>query len=100
MRRIGIDTYRENVAFLRRDCPIYRAEGFQALSKVEVSANGTSILAVLNVVDALDHAALIGERELGLSAGAFGQVGVAGGAGGRLAQAEAPAAGAALKGRS
>ena len=97
VRRIGIDTYRENVAFLRRDCPIYRAEGFQALSKVEVSANGTSILAVLNVVDALDHAALIGERELGLSEEAFAQLGVAEGAGVRIAHAEPPASIASLK---
>lgn len=97
VRRIGIDTYRENVAFLRRDCPIYRAEGFQALSKVEVSANGTSILAVLNVVDALDHTALIGERELGLSEEAFAQLGVAEGAGVRIAHAEPPASIASLK---
>jgi len=50
-RKVAIDTYRENVVYLRRDCPVYRAEGFQALSKVEVKANGTTILAVLNVVD-------------------------------------------------
>ena len=31
-RRVAIDTYRENVVYLRRDCPVYRAEGFQALS--------------------------------------------------------------------
>jgi thymidine phosphorylase len=96
-RRIGIDTYRENVAFLRRDCPVYRAEGFQALSKVEVSANGTSILAVLNVVDALDHAALIGECELGLSEEAFAQLGLAEGAGVRIAHAEPPASIVSLK---
>ncbi len=31
LRRVGIDTYRENVAYLHRDCALYRAEGFQAL---------------------------------------------------------------------
>ena len=36
LKRVAIDTYRENVAYLHRDCAIYRAEGFQALSKVEV----------------------------------------------------------------
>ena len=40
LRRVAIDTYRENVAYLHRDCAIYRAEGFQALAKVEVRANG------------------------------------------------------------
>ena len=36
LKRVAIDTYRENVAYLHRECDIYRAEGFQALSKVEV----------------------------------------------------------------
>ena len=51
VRRVAIDTYRENVAYLHRDCEVYRAEGFQALSKVEIRANGRHILATLNVVD-------------------------------------------------
>ena len=51
LRRVAIDTWRENVVYLHRDCAIYRAEGFQALSKVEVRANGRRILASLNVVD-------------------------------------------------
>jgi len=29
LRRVAIDTYRENVAYLNRDCGVYRAEGFQ-----------------------------------------------------------------------
>ena len=51
MRRVGIDTYRENVAYLHRRCPLYLTEGFQALSRIEVRADGRSILATLNVVD-------------------------------------------------
>ena len=51
LKRVAIDTYRENVAYMHRDCAVYRAEGFQALSKVEVTANGRRILASLNVVD-------------------------------------------------
>ncbi|MCM2341656.1 MAG: thymidine phosphorylase, partial [Rhodoferax sp.] len=50
LRRVAIDTYRENVAYLHRDCALYRAEGFQALSKVDVRANGQRIVATLNVV--------------------------------------------------
>ncbi|MBU0745807.1 MAG: hypothetical protein KKB08_04360, partial [Gammaproteobacteria bacterium] len=34
LRRVAIDTWRENVAYLHRDCAVYRAEGFQALSKI------------------------------------------------------------------
>ena len=51
IRRVGIDTWRENVAYLHRDCPVVRAAGFQALAKVTVQANGQTIAAVLNVVD-------------------------------------------------
>jgi thymidine phosphorylase len=61
---VAIDTWRENVAYLHRDCAVYRAEGFQALSKVEVRANGRHILATVNVVD---DAAIVGCHELGLS---------------------------------
>ena len=43
LRRLGIDTYRENVAYLHRECEVYRAEGFQALSKVEICADGRFI---------------------------------------------------------
>ncbi|HEX5310765.1 thymidine phosphorylase family protein [Aquabacterium sp.] len=73
VRRVGIDTYRENVAYLHRDCAVYRAEGFQALSKVEVRANGRRILASLNVVD---DDGIVGCNELGLSEDAFAQLGV------------------------
>ena len=71
--RLGIDTYRENVAYLHRDCEVYRAEGFQALSKVTVCADGRRILAVLNVVD---DAAIVAPDELALSEEAFDQLGL------------------------
>lgn len=93
-RRMAIDTYRENVVYLRRDCPVVRAEGFQALAKVEVRAGGRSILAVLNVVD---DARLLGECELGLSEQAFAQLAVREGEAVRVAHAEPPPSLAALK---
>ena len=71
LKPVAIDTYRENVAYLHRDCPVYRVEGFQALSKVEVSSDGHKILAVLNVVD---DASLVSTNELGLSEQAFKQL--------------------------
>ncbi len=75
VRRIAIDTFRENVAYLHRDCEIYRVEGFQALAKIQITAtNGTTVLAVLNVVD---DPKIIATDELGLSEQAFAQLGVA-----------------------
>ena len=93
-RRIGIDTYRENVVYLRRDCPVVRAEGFQALAKVEVEADGRTILAVLNVVD---DARLLGECELGLSEESFNQLAVADGEPISVRHAEPPPSMWALK---
>lgn len=93
LRRVGIDTFRENVAYLHRDCPIVRAAGFQALSKVQVRADGRSILAVLNVVD---DARLVDIVELGLSEEAFARIGVAEGHEATIAHAEPPGSIAAL----
>lgn len=74
LRRVAIDTYRENVAYLHRDCALYRAEGFQALSKVEISNDGKRILAVLNIVD---DDRIVNACQLGLSEQAFDQLGLA-----------------------
>ncbi|WP_374257347.1 thymidine phosphorylase family protein [Aquabacterium sp.] len=87
LKRVAIDTYRENVAYLHRDCAIYRAEGFQALSKVEIRANGRRILATLNVVD---DACIVDRDQLGLSEDAFAQLGVDDGHPTRVSQAEPP----------
>ena len=87
LRRVAIDTWRENVAYLHRDCAVYRAEGFQALSKIEVRANGRHILATVNVVDDL---CIVGCHELGLSEDAFAQLGVANGHTVTVSQAEPP----------
>ena len=87
LRRVAIDTYRENVAYLHRDCAIYRAEGFQALAKVEVRANGRQVLATLNVVD---DPRIVRCDEIGLSMDAFAQLGVANGHPARVSQAEPP----------
>ena len=43
LRRNAIDAYRENLAYLHRDCAICRTEGFQALSKEEVRGSGHRI---------------------------------------------------------
>lgn len=88
LRRIAIDTYRENVAYLHRECSVYRAEGFQALAKIVVYCNGERIEAVLNVVD---DDRIVTPDELGLSEQAFSQLCAAEGHDVRVAQAEPPA---------
>lgn len=90
LRRVAIDTYQENVAFLHRGCSVYRSEGFQVLSKVEISSGdsgGRKVLAVLNVVD---DDSITGIDQLGLSEQAFAQLGVVEGRSVRVAHAEPP----------
>jgi thymidine phosphorylase len=94
LRRVAIDTYRENVVYLHRDCDAYRAEGFQALSKVEVrTAGGQHILATLHVTT---DPRIVQCHEVGLSQDAFDQLGTAAGEAVTIAQAETPASIAAL----
>lgn len=85
LRRMRIDTYHENVAYMHRDCEVYRTEGFKALSKVEVRANGHSVLATLNVVD---NGEFLTCNELGLSNAAFEQLGMPAGQLVTVAQAD------------
>ncbi|MEQ8859123.1 MAG: thymidine phosphorylase family protein [Pseudomonadales bacterium] len=74
LRRIAIDTYHENVAYLHRSCPLYRSEGFQALTKIEIRRNHElePVIAVLNIVD---DEGITAPDELGLSEQTFAQLG-------------------------
>lgn len=63
LRRLGIDTYRQPVVYMRDDCHVCRSEGFEAQALIEVSGGGRQILAVLNVITS----DLLGHEEVSLS---------------------------------
>lgn len=67
LRRLGIDTYREAVIYMREDCRICRSEGFEARSRILVRHNSHSIIATLNVV----NNSLLAAGEAGLSEAAW-----------------------------
>ncbi|MBQ0943908.1 thymidine phosphorylase family protein [Ideonella sp. 4Y16] len=94
IRRVAIDTRRENVAYLHRHCEVVRAAGLQALAKVTVQANGQQIQAVLNVVD---DEGIVRPGELGVSEDAFSRLAVAEGHAARIAPSEPPASLSALR---
>ncbi len=75
LRRVAIDTYKENVAYLHRDCELYRSEGFQALNKIEIrnGNNEPPVIAVLNIVD---DQQIIAPNELGLSEQIYQQLNI------------------------
>ncbi len=60
---LGIDSYHENILFIRADSEICKSEGYVALTRLIVHKNGTQIIATLNVV----HSNLLKEAEAGLS---------------------------------
>ena len=62
VRAVHIDTYRENIIYMRADCHICKSEGFSALTRIVVYYGERSIIATLNVVSDL-----VGHGEAGLS---------------------------------
>lgn len=76
VRRMGIDTQQEFFVYMRRDCHVCRAEGFEALTRVQLRNGKNTIVATLNVVDAN----LIGSGEAGLSDSAWQALGAHSGA--------------------
>jgi len=67
LRRLGIDTGDERVAFLRSDSPICRSEGFDARSRVELHLGDRKLVTMLDVV----HGELLASDEVGLSESAW-----------------------------
>ncbi|MDQ3108681.1 MAG: thymidine phosphorylase family protein [Bacteroidota bacterium] len=72
IKDLGIDTYRENIIFMRADCHVCVSEGFTALTRVIVHINGNKIVATLNVV----NSDIITRGEAGLSIEAIKRLGV------------------------
>ncbi|PKH67841.1 thymidine phosphorylase [Flavobacterium sp. ALD4] len=48
---LGIDTQREHVVFMRKDCHICLSEGFEALNRVLVTVKGKSKIATLYIIN-------------------------------------------------
>ena len=67
LRALGIDTQQEHVIYMRRDCHVCRAEGFEARSRVEVFLGERRIIATINVVET----DLLAPGEAGLSTRAW-----------------------------
>jgi thymidine phosphorylase len=55
--RAGIDTYQQPVVYMHRDCAVCRAEGFAALTRVQMTVGERQVIATLNVVTG-DHLAV------------------------------------------
>ncbi|NQD37970.1 thymidine phosphorylase family protein [Permianibacter sp. IMCC34836] len=60
VRRMGIDTHQQAIAFMSRDCHVCRSEGFNALSRIALRNGQLEIIADLDIVegDGLPHGAV------------------------------------------
>lgn len=59
LKWLGIDTYKEAVIYMRRDCHICKSEGFEAQTRINVTLGDHSILATLNYID---NGLLVGQQ--------------------------------------
>ncbi|WP_226667124.1 thymidine phosphorylase family protein [Microbulbifer aggregans] len=48
--RMGIDTHQEPLVYMRKDCPICRAEGYTANTRLLICAGARELIATLNTV--------------------------------------------------
>lgn len=76
VRKVGIDTYRENIVYMPVGCEICKSQGYAALSKLEVHYGPKTILATLNVTEN----GMLHEGEIGFSITAFRRLGAPEGA--------------------
>lgn len=73
LRRIGVHTFGENVAFLSAHCPHYTPATFASFNKVEVHSQGRRLVASLNIIANND---LLDGHSLGLSQATFDEFGL------------------------
>jgi len=86
LKRIGIETHRENIAFLAHDDLTGRALGLHPMDRIEISANARRLVAVLNIVEE----SVLPVGAIGLSNTAFDKLGVSDNSLVDVAPAEAP----------
>ncbi|MFB3850923.1 MAG: thymidine phosphorylase family protein [Acidobacteriota bacterium] len=72
IRMVKIDTFRENVIFLRKDSEFCRAQTFSPQTKVELSWNGKTLVGLLNTIDE----PFLAKGEVGLCEYAFEKFGL------------------------
>src|SRR5690606_13247791 len=75
--RLNIDTHQQATAYVRRDSTVCRAEGFNSMSRIELTLNERRVICSLEVID---HQRLEGEMEvIGVSEAAWKLLGARGG---------------------
>lgn len=67
LKRLGIDTYKEAIIYMRKDCSVCLSEGFEVYARVKVSSGERFIIATVNMISSN----LLADGEAGLSEQAY-----------------------------
>lgn len=51
LKRLGVNTYRETVVYMHKNCHVCRSEGFEAQARIEITLGKRIIIATLNTID-------------------------------------------------
>ncbi len=51
LKWLGINTYKENVIYMHKDCHICRSEGFEAQTRIQIAYKDRTIIATLNIIE-------------------------------------------------
>lgn len=97
LSRAGIDTYRQPVVFMHEDCHICRAEGFAALTRIQIDLGDRGVIATLNVVSGADW---LNVDTAALSEAAWIALGATDGAMARFSHPEPPASTSSIRAKA
>ncbi|NNE66407.1 MAG: thymidine phosphorylase family protein [Pyrinomonadaceae bacterium] len=64
LKRLGVDSRNEHLVFMRRDCPVCKSEGFEALNRISVANKEREVVASLVVMDGFNG---LDRHQVGLS---------------------------------
>lgn len=74
LKHLPISSFSENIAYIHRDCPIYKLDNIKSMTRVEIHGGQAPVYAFLQIVDS---SKIIRPDELGLNTEAFRQIGLA-----------------------
>lgn len=97
LSRAGIDTYRQPVVLMHEDCHICRAEGFAALTRIQIDLGDRGVIATLNVVSGADWLPV---DTAALSEAAWTALGATDGAIARFSHPEPPASTSSIRAKA
>lgn len=73
LKHVPIRSFGENIAYIHKDCSIYKIDNIKALTRIEIHGGHQPVFAFLQIVD---NNKIIRPDELGLNTEAFSQIGL------------------------